>query len=147
MAFLSQKPNIHLSCKSYYHIQGSNQTNMSYPKQKHRHVKIKQTSYHIQGKAFKNIIHVHQGKIKIISQTNACSCECITYLTYLTVPQHLCINAWSYHMHIHGISIKEKRRNPNLTCEGQTTSKHRNRYSKTWKRTKVRTYYISEMKK
>ena len=27
-------------------------------------------------------------------------------------------------MHVHGISIKDKKRNPNLTCEGQTTNKH-----------------------
>ena len=27
-------------------------------------------------------------------------------------------------MHAHGISIKDKKRNPNLTCEGQTTNKH-----------------------
>ena len=48
----------------------------------------------------------------------------MTYFTYLTAPQHLCINAWLYHMHAHGISIKDKIRNPNLTCEGQTTNKH-----------------------
>ena len=86
----SPNPSIHLSCNSYHHIQGNNQTNMSYPKRKHRHVKIKQTSYHILSKSFTNIIHVHQGKIKIISQTNACSCKC---MTYLTTPQHLCIDA------------------------------------------------------
>ena len=30
--------------------------------------------------------------IKHIS--HACSCECMTYLTYLTASQHLCINGW-----------------------------------------------------
>ena len=43
-----QNPNIHLSCNLYHHFQGSNQTNISYPNQKHRHVKhVKQTNYHI----------------------------------------------------------------------------------------------------
>ena len=31
--------------------------------------------------------------IKYIS--NACSCGCMTYLTYLTASQHLCINEWT----------------------------------------------------
>ena len=25
----------------------------------------------------------------------ACSCECMTYLTYFTTSQHLCINGWT----------------------------------------------------
>ena len=41
-------------------------------------------------------------------------------MSYLTAPQYLCINAWLYHMHVHGISKKEKKRNPNLPCEGKT---------------------------
>ena len=27
-------------------------------------------------------------------------------------------------MHVHGISKKEKKRNPNLPCEGKTTNEH-----------------------
>ena len=45
-------------------------------------------------------------------------------MTYFTAPQHLCIDAWSYHMHVQSISKKERKRNRNLTCEGQTTIKH-----------------------
>ena len=45
------------------------------------------------------------------------------FTSLLTTPQHLCINTWSYHMHVHGIS-KKGEKNPNLTCEGQTTNKH-----------------------
>ena len=26
----------------------------------------------------------------------------MTYLTYLSTSQHLCINEWTYHMHVHG---------------------------------------------
>ena len=44
-----------------------------------------------------------------VSHPNACSCECMPYLTYLTTPQHLYINPWSYHMHVYGIPQKEKK--------------------------------------
>ena len=36
-------------------------------------------------------------------QTNTCSYECMTYLTYLTASQQLCINACSWCMHVPGI--------------------------------------------
>ena len=66
-----------------------------------------------------NVIHICPNKI--ISLTNAYSYVC---MTYLTAPQHLCINAWSYHIDVYGIAKREKKRYPNLTCEGQTTNKH-----------------------
>ena len=81
--------------------------------------KINQTCYYTQGKALQIYIKIHQNKIKIISQKNACAYKCMTYLTYLTTPQHLCINVWLYHMHVHDISKKELKRNPNLTCKEQ----------------------------
>ena len=40
-------------------------------------------------------IHVPQSKPRLYPN-NACSCKCMTYLTYLTTSQHLCINACSY---------------------------------------------------
>ena len=42
----------------------------------------------------------------LITQTKACSCECITYPTYLTTSQHLCINACSYSNACSWYSIK-----------------------------------------
>ena len=51
------------------------------------------------------IIHVHHLKQDHI-QNNACSYECMSYFTYLTTSQHLRINAWSYHMHVHGKAAK-----------------------------------------
>ena len=65
-----------------------------------------------------NTFMLIKARLKSNLQTNACLYECMPYLTYLTTPQHLCINAWLYHMHVHGISNKEKKRNPSLTCEG-----------------------------
>ena len=65
---------------------------------------------------------------KIISQSNACACECNPYLA---ASQHLCINAWSYHMHVHGRIKKTLKGNPNLTYEEKTKSKQRDRDSKT----------------
>ena len=70
-------------------------------------------------------MHVHTHH-KSIFQTNTCSYK---NMTYLIAPQHLCINAWSYHMHVHGISNKELKRKHNLTCEEQTTTKHGGRDS------------------
>ena len=52
----------------------------------------------IKSKAWHTFLHImfHQNKIKVISQTNAYSYECMTYLPYFTASQHLYINAWSY---------------------------------------------------
>ena len=50
---------------------------------------------------------------------DACSCECMTYLTYLATTQYLwhsCMNMW---MHVHGIKTRKHRMNLNLTCEEQ----------------------------
>ena len=96
-------------------------------KVEHRHSSKQTSIYHIQDR---NISMLRSKKRVIISntfmfikarlksnfQTHAYSYECMPYLIYLTAPQHLCVNAWSYHMHVHDISKKEKRRNPNLTC-------------------------------
>ena len=141
MAFSFQNPNIYLSCNlitpqtqacSYqtsHHI-----WHHIMVKVEHRHGSKQTNIYHIQNR---NIGMLRSNKHMIISntfmfikarlksnlQTNACSYKGMPYHTYLTAPQHLCINAWLYHMHVHGKSNKEKKRNPNLTCEGQTTNK------------------------
>ena len=43
-------------------------------------------------------------------------------MPYPTASQHLCINAWTDRMHVHGISSYQ---NPNLACEEQTTKKNK----------------------
>ena len=43
----------------------------------------------------KHIHHTHHA--------NACSYEC---MPYLAASQHLCINAYLYHMHVHGKTTK-----------------------------------------
>ena len=59
-------PNIHLSWHRNVHKPKATNKHISYPRQKPRHVRIKQTCYHIQGKAFANIVHIHQSKINTI---------------------------------------------------------------------------------
>ena len=85
------KLNIHLSCISYYLIQGSKQIKIS-----HGHDSIKQLLESIKNIKNTNIFQVHisysSNLNKIISQSNACTYECISYLTYLTASQYLCIN-------------------------------------------------------
>ena len=41
-------------------------------------------------------------------------------MTHFTASQHLCINARSYCMYVHGKTKKELKRNLNLACEEQT---------------------------
>ena len=96
-------------------------------KTEHRHGSKQTSIYHIQDRnvgmlrskkhvIISNTFMFVKTRLKSNLQTNACLYEYMSYLTYLTAPQHLFINAWSYHMHVYGISKKEKRRNPNLTC-------------------------------
>ena len=54
------------------------------------HVEIKQSSYHIQGQPR---LHIQCIPYPSYPQPNACSYEC---MTYLTPTQHLCINVWTY---------------------------------------------------
>ena len=74
-------------------------------------------------------IHIHHQKHKI----NACSYECIPYLTYLTASHHLCINAWTFECMFMAKKEKEKeketekekkslKRNPNLACLRQISN-------------------------
>ena len=74
-------PSIYLSYMALYHIQGKT-IDMAVIKQ------------HVIG----NIKHIIQQSTFILIlkvKPYACPCECITYFTYLTTPQHLCINLFS----------------------------------------------------
>ena len=68
----------------------------------------KQT-YHIQGRiidmealkqtcdGYLNISFNHACSYPLSKhKTNVCSCECMHYLAYLIISQHLCINVWTY---------------------------------------------------
>ena len=67
---------------------------------------------------------------------------------------HVHINAWLtllYHstyasMHVHGISKKEKKRNPNLACEEQTTNKIWRQRLISIKKIKTKAYKIKKWK-
>ena len=106
---LIPNPSIHLSCiSSYLKPQHTSIIHgiISYPRLKHRHGSNQISIYHIQGIAYilahhvhQNSHHFHQGKTRSYPQKNACSCEC---MPYLTTSQHLCINAWTCYMHVHG---------------------------------------------
>ena len=92
-------PNIHLSCISYYilayiyhtqHYITSNAETCKYQ------IKVEKQAWQDQNNMF---TYSQQTQIAYLTsypsypQLNACTCECITYLT---PPQYLCINAWSY---------------------------------------------------
>ena len=111
---LSWHHNIHkLRVKTSLHIQTS-----TLFKQKHSSEAF--TSVYSK---YPNIVSRHQTNVFIMfHHPNACSCECMPYLTYLIVPRHLCINAWSYHSMF--MAYQRKKRNPSLIFEGQTTSKY-----------------------
>ena len=79
ISYLRQQPNKHVSHRQKHHKTNSNIIFLS-----PRHG-IHTCTYTF----IKN-------EIKVISQTNSCWCECMTYLTYLIASQHLCINAWSF---------------------------------------------------
>ena len=90
------------------HRHGSNQTT------RYKHLNIKNTSFnqacsYSSTKAYSKQMHVHMN----------------AFLTSL----HHNTYSWSYHMHVHGISNKEMKLSPNLTCKGQTTNKHGSRDS------------------
>ena len=57
--------------------------------------------------------HIHQDKAISHPQTNACLCQS---MPYLFTSQHLCINAWTRYMHVHG---KTKGLNPKLVYKEQ----------------------------
>ena len=50
----------------------------------------------ISSKRLKHTIQQNMFTFIIKVTPYACSCECMTYLTYLVAPQYLCINAWTY---------------------------------------------------
>ena len=107
------KLNIHSSCISYYLIQGSKQI-------KYHMVMTTLENYWRASRTSRtqNIFQVlisYSTNLK--SQSNACTYECMPYITYLIASQHLCINAWSYHMHVHGRIKETLEENPNQTCE------------------------------
>ena len=75
------KSSIHLSCIL------SKQAN-KYLNYLNRNINMLRSNRH--AIAMTRNLQIHQSKIKIIYQANAYSCEC---MTYLTTPQHLCIDA------------------------------------------------------
>ena len=60
-----------------------------------------------------------------MSQINACTCECKTYLTYLNASQYLWHQCMSMWMCVHGIKTNKPKINPNLNMWKATNNKHR----------------------
>ena len=73
-------PSIHLSCISFREQTNDGRIKESLESMKNTNIFLAHMS--------------HSSNLnKIISQLNACTCEYMTYPTYLTTSQHLCINA------------------------------------------------------
>ena len=106
----------------------------SYPRQQtNEHISSRQEHRHGIKQACDRCLSIQPSMFILIIKVTpyACPYECMTYFTYLTTPQHLCINAWSCYMHVHDISKKTLKRNPNLACEQQTSNK-------TWRQRLIR---------
>ena len=54
-------------------------------------------------------IHIHQRKIRLLEQTNACSCECMTYLLTLLHHNAYGNNEWTYECMF--ITLKQEKEN------------------------------------
>ena len=100
----------------------------------------------IKGKRQTNKPHPRSPSKQDHIQINACSCECMSYLTYLTASQHLCINGWTCECMIMA-SKQEIKETLRQHVKGKQVVKQRNKYSKTCKKVKTKAYYIKEKKR
>ena len=80
-------------------------------------------------------------------QINACSCKCMTYLTYLTASQHLWHQCMIILMHVHGIKARNKEKTLIQHVKDKQTTKQRNRDLESIKRDQTKTYAMKETKK
>ena len=118
-------PSINLSCiSSYLKPYIYHPRHYIILRQKHRHGCNQTTSYrHL------NIKNTSSNQACSYSSTKAYSKQMHVHMNAFLTSLHHNTYSWSYHMHVHGISNKEMKLSPNLTCKGQTTNKHGSRDS------------------
>ena len=102
------------------------------------HGRIKQTCC--------NLIHVSSSKQNHI-QINACSCECMSFHTYLTASQHLQYQCLIILMHVHGIKARNKKKTLIQHVKDKQTTKQRNGDLESIKRDQTKAYDMEETKK